>query len=57
MKNLIRLDDITYETHQAVVRVMGKTFTVPITWDASRSKQNAEIERWFKTQAKKHGIK
>lgn len=52
LKNLIQLNDIEYRTHDAIVRVMGKTFTVPIDCNSTRAQQNAQIEKWFKTQAK-----
>jgi hypothetical protein len=44
----IQLNDLEYRTHEAIVRVMGKTFTVPIKHDSTRAQQNAQIENWFK---------
>jgi hypothetical protein len=44
----IRLTNIEYRTHEAIVRVMGKTFTVPIKHDSTRAQQKAQIETWFK---------
>jgi hypothetical protein len=44
----IQLNDIEYRTHEAIVCVMGKTFTVPIKHDSTRAQQNAQIENWFK---------
>lgn len=40
----VKLDDVVYETHQALVTINGTTWKIPITHDKMRSEQNEEIE-------------
>ena len=45
----IRLDNIYYETHEAIVTLpSGRKITVPIDCDKSRAQQNEQIEDYLR---------